>query len=176
MTKQTKTVKVSKALEKHTNAKLLIEGKKLGQVSVVNLKTEQVLRAIYFGFDKPDALQVSPVGGHAITLFKPDDLIECGIADEKGYRFTAASNSALVALGYHPSAVLLWLSQMRLNGQPVVFIKDEALVVLHCAAAQCARDLVFNYEKLAIIKGKPRVLSKPILDNYKRVGKPKTFA
>ena len=54
MTKQTKTVKVSKALKKHTNAKLLIEGKKLGQVSVVNLKTEQVLRAIYFGFDKPE--------------------------------------------------------------------------------------------------------------------------
>ena len=168
--------RISKAMKKHTNAVDLLAGKKLGQVSVVNLKTEQVLRAIYFGFDKPDALQVSPVGGHAITLFKPDELIECGVADEKGYRFTAASNSALVALGYHPTAVLLWLSQMRLNGQPVVFLKDNKLVVLHCAAAQCARDLVFNYEKLAMVKGKPRVISKPILDNYKRVGKPALFA
>lgn len=167
---------ISKALSKHTNAVDLLAGKKLGQVSVVNLKVEQVLRAIYFGFDKPDALQVSPVGGHAITLFKPDELIECGIADEKGYRFSAASNSALVALGYHPTAVLLWLSQMRLNGQPVVFLKDDKLVVLHIAAAQCARDLVFNYEKLAMVKGKPRVVSKPILDNYKRVGKPALFA
>ena len=170
------TKRISKAMKKHTNAVDLLAGKKLGQVSVVNLKVEQVLRAIYFGFDKPDALQVSPVGGHAITLFKPDELIECGIADEKGYRFTAASNSALVALGYHPTAVLLWLSQMRLNGQPVVFLKDDKLVVLHCAAAQCARDLVFNYEKLAMVKGKPRVISKPILDNYKRVGKPALFA
>lgn len=170
------TKRISKALSKHTNAVDLLAGKKLGQVSVVNLKVEQVLRAIYFGFDKPDALQVSPVGGHAITLFKPDELIECGVADEKGYRFSAASNSALVALGYHPTAVLLWLSQMRLNGQPVVFLKDDKLVVLHCAAAQCARDLVFNYEKLAMVKGKPRVVSKPILDNYKRVGKPALFA
>lgn len=168
--------RISKAMGKHTNAVDLLAGKKLGQVSVVNLKTEQVLRAIYFGFDKPDALQVSPVGGHAITLFKPDELIECGIADEKGYRFSAASNSALVALGYHPTAVLMWLSQMRLNGQPVVFLKDNKLVVMHCAAAQCARDLVFNYEKLAMVKGKPRVVSKPILDNYKRVGKPALFA
>lgn len=168
--------RISKAMKKHTNAVDLLAGKKLGQVSVVNLKVEQVLRAIYFGFDKPDALQVSPVGGHAITLFKPDELIECGVADEKGYRFSAASNSALVALGYHPTAVLLWLSQMRLNGQPVVFLKDDKLVVLHCAAAQCARDLVFNYEKLAMVKGKPRVISKPILDNYKRVGKPALFA
>lgn len=168
--------RISKAMGKHTNAVDLLAGKKLGQVSVVNLKVEQVLRAIYFGFDKPDALQVSPVGGHAITLFKPDELIECGVADEKGYRFAAASNSALVALGYHPTAVLLWLSQMRLNGQPVVFLKDNKLVVLHCAAAQCARDVVFNYEKLAMVKGKPRVVSKPILDNYKRVGKPALFA
>ena len=158
------------------NKAVAFEAKKAPQVSVVNLKTEQVLRAIYFGFDKPDALQVSPVGGHAITLFKPDELIECGIADEKGYRFAAASNSALVALGYHPTAVLLWLSQMRLNGQPVVFLKDNKLVVMHCAAAQCARDIVFNYEKLAMVKGKPRVVSKPILDNYKRVGKPALFA
>ena len=170
------TKRISKAMKKHTNAVDLLAGMKLGQVSVVNLKVEQVLRAIYFGFDKPDALQVSPVGGHAITLFKPDELIECGVADEKGYRFSAASNSALVALGYHPTAVLLWLSQMRLNGQPVVFLKDDKLVVLHCAAAQCARDLVFNYEKLAMVKGKPRVISKPILDNYKRVGKPALFA
>lgn len=171
-----KHTKVSKQLNDHTNAVALLEGKKLGQVSVVNLKVEQVLRAIYFGFDKPDALQVSPVGGHAITLYKPDELIECGIADEKGYRLHPSSNSALIALGYHPTAVLLWLSQMRLNGEPVVFIKDEMLVVLHCAAAQCARDVVFNYEKLAIIKGKPRVVSKPFLDNYKRVGKPALFA
>ena len=158
------------------NKAVAFEAKKAPQVSVVNLKTEQVLRAIYFGFDKPDALQVSPVGGHAITLFKPDELIECGVADEKGYRSAAASNSALVALGYHPTAVLLWLSQMRLNGQPVVFLKDDKLVVMHCAAAQCARDLVFNYEKLAMIKGKPRVVGKPILENYRRVGKPKNFA
>lgn len=172
----TKNVKAAKALATHTNAKPLIEGKKLGQVSVVNLKVEQVLRAIYFGFDKPDSLQVSPVGGHAITLFKPDDYIECGIADAKGYRLSPASNSALIALGYHPTAVLLWLSQMKLNGEPVLAIKDDMLVVLHCAAAQCARDITFNYHKVAIVKGKPRVVSKPILDNYKRVGKPALFA
>lgn len=172
----TKVIKVSKALNDHTNAKVLIEGKKLGQVSVVNLKVEQILRAIYFGFEKPDALQVSPVGGHAITLFKPDDYIECGIADEKGYRLYPESNSALIAMGYHPTAVLLWLSQMRLNGKPVVAIDDEKLVVLHAAAAQCARDVAFNYNVLGTVKGKSVVVGRPILENYRRVGKPALFA
>lgn len=150
------------------NKAVAFEAKKAPQVSVVNLKTEQVLRAIYFGFDKPDALQVSPVGGHAITLFKPDEYIEVGTADAKGYRFTAASNSALISLGYHPTAVLLYLTQMRLNGEPVVCVKDDKLVAIHAAVVQCARDLVFNYEKVQMIKGKVKVVSKPILDNYKQ--------
>lgn len=158
------------------NKAVAFEAKKAPQVSVVNLKTEQVLRAIYFGFDKPDALQVSPVGGHAITLFKPDDVIVIGIADAKGYRFTAASNSALITLGYHPTAVLLYLTQMRLNGEPVVLESHGDLVAVHAAVVQCARDVVFNYEKVQTIKGKPRVVGKPNLENYLRVGKPKNFA
>lgn len=157
-----------------------IVGEKVTQVSVINLKVEQVLRALYFGFDKPDALLVSPVGAHALTLFDPESYIECGIADENGYRFSPESNTALITMGYHPTAVLLWLSQMRLNGEPVVGVKDEMLVVLHAAAAQCARDIVFNYEAVQFIKGKARVVGKPILENYRKYvhkhGKPALFA
>ena len=60
--------------------------------------------------------------------------------------------------------------------EPVVCIKDNKLVAIHAAVVQCARDLVFNYEKVQMIKGKPRVVGKPILENYLRVGKPKNFA
>lgn len=154
------------------------QGKKIAQVSVVNLKVEQVLRAMYFGFEGGDAkaLQVSPVGGHAITLFKPDDYIEIGIADEKGYRFTPASNSALIALGYHPTAVLLLLSKLRLNNEPVLAVQADKLVVIHIAAVQCARDVVFNNEVLSMHKGKPVVVGRPVLEAYRRSGKPALFA
>lgn len=154
-----------------------IQVKPIKQNVIINHKVEQVVRAIYLGYvDLPDVLVSSPVRGALITLYEPDAYIEVGIADAKGYRFTAASNSALITLGYHPNAVLMYLSQMRLNGEPVVCIKDNKLVAIHAAVVQCARDLVFNYEKVQMIKGKPRVVGKPILENYLRVGKPKNFA
>lgn len=155
-----------------------IQVKPIKQNVVVNLKVEQVVRSIYFGFDDSgcNPLDVSPVRGLAITLYEPDAYIEIGIADTRGYRFTGASASALIKFGYHPNAVLMYLSQMRLNGEPVVCVKDNKLVAIHAAVVQCARDLVFNYEKVQMIKGKPRVVGKPILENYLRVGKPKNFA
>ena len=155
-----------------------IQVKPIKQNVVVNLKVEQVVRSIYLGFaeDGFNPLAVSPEKGLVITLFEPDAYIEIGIADARGYRFTGASASALIKFGYHPNAVLMYLSQMRLNGEPVVCIKDDKLVAIHAAVVQCARDLVFNYEKVQVIKGKPRVVGKPILENYVRVGKPKNFA
>ena len=155
-----------------------IQVKPIEQNVVVNLKVEQIVRSIYFGFDDSgcNPLDVSPVRGLAITLFEPDTFIEIGIADARGYRFTGASASALIKFGYHPSAGLVYLSQMRLNGEPVVCIKDAKLVAMHAAVVQCARDLVFNYEKVQMIKGTPRVVGKPILENYRRIGKPKNFA
>lgn len=154
-----------------------IQVKPIKQNVVINHKVEQIVRAIYLGYvDHKDVLVSSPVKGALITLYEPEEYMDVGIADAKGYRFTAASNSALITLGYHPTAVLMYLSQMRLNGEPVVCVKDNKLVAIHAAVVQCARDLVFNYEKVQMIKGKPRVVGKPILENYLRVGKPKNFA
>ena len=154
-----------------------IQVKPIKQNVVINHKVEQIVRAIYLGYaDRKDVLVSSPVKGALTTLCEPDAYVEVGIADAKGCRFEAASNSALITLGYHPSAVLLYLSQMRLDGEPVVCIKDDKLVAIHAAVVQCARDVVFNYERVQMIKGKPRVVGKPILENYRRVGKPKNFA
>ena len=154
-----------------------IQVKPIKQNVVINHKVEQIVRAIYLGYvDHKDVLVSSPVKGALITLYEPEEYIDVGIADAKGYRFTAASNSALITLGYHPTAVLLYLTQMRLNGEPVVLESHGDLVAVHAAVVQCARDLVFNYEKVQVIKGKPRVVGKPILENYLRVGKPKNFA
>ena len=154
-----------------------IQVKPIKQNVVINHKVEQIVRAIYLGFvDRKDVLVSSPVKGALITLYEPEEYMDVGIADAKGYRFTAASNSALITLGYHPTAVLLYLTQMRLNGDPVVLESHGSLAAIHAAVVQCARDLVFNYEKVQMIKGKPRVVGKPILENYLRVGKPKNFA
>ena len=154
-----------------------IQVKPIKQNVVINHKVEQIVRAIYIGYDDlPDVMVSSPVRGSIITLYEPEAYMDVGIADAKGYRFTAASNSALISLGYHPTAVLLYLTQMRLNGEPVVLESHGDLVAIHAAVVQCARDLVFNYEKVQMIKGKPRVVGKPILENYRRVGKPKNFA
>ena len=154
-----------------------IQVKPIKQNVVINHKLEQIVRAIYLGYvDRKDVLVSSPVMGSLITLYEPESYVDVGIADVKGYRFTAASNSALITLGYHPTAVLLYLTQMRLNGEPVVLESHGDLVAVHAAVVQCARDLVFNYEKVQMIKGKPRVVGKPILENYLRVGKPKNFA
>lgn len=154
-----------------------IQVKPIKQNVVINHKVEQVVRAIYLGYvDQPDVLVSSPVKGALITLYAPEDYMGVGIADAKGYRFTAASNSALITLGYHPAAVLLYLTQMRLNGEPVVLESHGDLVAVHAAVVQCARDLVFNYEKVEMIKGKPRVVGKPVLANYVQHGKPALFA
>ena len=155
-----------------------IQVKPIKQNVVINHKTEQVVRAMYFGYDgyTTGTLVTSPVRGSIISLYEPDDVVVVGTADAKGYRFTAASNSALITLGYHPTAVLLLLTQMRYEGEPVVGIQGDELVCTHAAVVQCARDVVFNYEKVQMIKGKPRVVGKPILENYLRVGKPKNFA
>lgn len=154
-----------------------IQVKPIKQNVVINHKVEQIVRAIYLGYvDRKDILVSSPVMGSLITLYEPEEYMDVGVADAKGYRFTAASNSALITLGYHPTAVLMYLSQMRLNGEPVVCIEDDKLVAIHAAVVQCARDVVFNYEKVQMIKGKPRIVGKPILENYLRVGKPKNFA
>ena len=154
-----------------------IQVKSIKQNVVINHKVEQIVRAIYLGYvDQKDVLVSSPVKGALITLYNPEDYMDVGTADVNGYRFSAASNSALITLGYHPTAVLLYLTQMRLNGEPVVIESHGDLVAIHAAVVQCARDLVFNYEKVQVIKGKPRVVGKPILENYLRVGKPKNFA
>ena len=150
--------------------------KPVEQNVVINHKVEQVVRAIYLGYvDLPDVLVSSPVKGALITLYEPEEYLDVGIADERGYRFSAASNSALITLGYHPTAVLLYLTQMRLNGEPVIIESHGSLAAIHAAVVQCARDIVFNYEKVQVIKGKPRVVGKPILENYRRNGKPKNF-
>lgn len=155
-----------------------IQVKPIKQNVVINHKVEQVVRAMYFGYDgyTTGTLVTSPVRGSIISLYEPDDVVVVGIADAKGYRFSAASNSALITLGYHPTAVLLMLTQMRYEGEPVVSIQGDTLVCIHAAVVQCARDVVFNYEKVKMIKGKPRVVGKPILEYYLCVGKPKNFA
>lgn len=154
-----------------------IQVKPIKQNVVINHKVEQVVRAMYFGYDGGvGTLVSSPVRGSIISLYEPDDVVVVGTADAKGYRFTASSNSALITLGYHPTAVLLLLTQMRYEGEPVVSIQGDTLVAIHAAVVQCARDVVFNYEKVQMIKSKPRVVGKPILENYLRVGKPKNFA
>lgn len=145
---------------------------------VVNPKVEQVVRAIYFGFDSSStSVMHSQVRkGTIMRQYSPDAHVVIGIADAKGYRLNPASNSMLAAMGYHPTAVLLWLTQLRLNGQPVVKVQGEDLVAVHGAVVQCARDVVFNYHKLEMIKRKPVVVARPILEFYRKYGKPKKFA
>lgn len=154
-----------------------IQVKRIPQALVFNPKVEQVVRAIYFGYDGTDNVSVvSSVKGTAIDYFKPTEAVNIGIADAQGYRFRPESNSALITLGYHPTAVLLWLTQMRLDGHGVVAASADSLVAVHAAVVQLARDMVFNYEKVEMIKGKPRVVGKPVLTNYLQHGKPAKFA
>ena len=160
---------------KQTN-RVKFTGVRVPQQLIFNPKVEQVVRAMYFGYEEgKDTLKVSPVRGTAITYFKADDYVVIGIADAKGYRFTASSNSALITLGYHPTAVLLWLSQMRLNGAPVIQVQGDKLLALHAAVVNCARDVTFEYETIEIVKGKPKVVGKLMLSNYQQHGKPVSF-
>lgn len=158
-----------------------VEVKRLEQHFIFNPKVEQVLRALYFGYDSTtNPLKVGSMSGTALAFFEPTSYVDLGIADARGYRLMPESNSALISMGYHPTAVLLWLSRMTLNGEPVLKVQDDRLVVIHAAACQCARDVVMNYEKLAVIKGKPRVVARPILEAYRAYvlanGKPEKFA
>lgn len=158
-----------------------IQVKPVEQNPPINHKTDQVVRAIYFGYDGTDApLVSSPVRGNALGFFAPESYVVSGIADTRGYRFTGATNSALISLGYHPTAVLLWLSRMTLNGEPVLKVQGGELVAVHAAVVQCAHDVVMNYEQLELIKGKPRVVARPILDTYRAYvlanGKPPHFS
>lgn len=158
-----------------------VEVERLEQPFIFNPKVEQVLRAMYFGYDgNTNPLKVGALSGTALAFFEPDDYVDVGIADAQGYRFMPESNSALISLGYHPTAVLLWLSRMTLNGAPVLKVQDDRLVVIHAAACQCSRDVVMNYEQLELIKGKPRVVARPILDTYRAYvlanGKPPHFS
>lgn len=167
---------VNKRSSKHK-----VEVKRLEQSFIFNPKVEQVLRAMYFGYDSnTNPLKVGSMCGTALAFFKPDEYVDLGIADARGYRFMPESNSALISLGYHPTAVLLWLSRMTLNGEPVLKVQDDRLIVIHAAACQCARDVVMNYEQLELIKGKPRVIARPILDTYRAYvlanGKPPLFS
>ena len=168
-------------MSKRNGSKRKVEVKRLEQHFIFNPKVEQVLRAMYFGYDSnTNPLQVGSMSGTALAFFEPDEYVDVGIADAQGYRFMPESNSALISLGYHPTAVLLWLSRMTLNGEPVLKVQDDRLVVIHAAACQCARDVVMNYEQLELIKGKPRVVARPILDTYRAYvlanGKPPLFA
>lgn len=158
-----------------------VEVERLEQPFIFNPKVEQVLRAMYFGYDgNTNPLKVGALSGTALAFFEPDAYVDVGIADAQGYRFMPESNSALISLGYHPTAVLLWLSRMTLNGAPVLKVQDDRLVVIHAAACQCSRDVVMNYEQLELIKGKPRVVARPILDTYRAYvlanGKPPHFS
>lgn len=168
-------------MSKRNGSKRKVEVKRLEQGLIFNPKVEQVLRAMYFGYDSnTNPLQVGSMSGTALAFFEPNEYVDVGIADAQGYRFMPESNSALISLGYHPTAVLLWLSRMTLNGEPVLKVQDDRLVVIHAAACQCARDVVMNYEQLELIKGKPRVVARPILDTYRAYvlanGKPPLFA
>lgn len=158
-----------------------IQVKPVKQSPPINHKVDQVVRAIYFGYDGTDApLVSSPVRGNALGFFAPESYVVSGIADTRGYRFTGATNSALISLGYHPTAVLLWLTQLRVNGEAVVKVQGGELVAVHAAVVQCAHDVVMNYEKLRMAKGKPRVVAKPILEHYRAYvlanGKPPHFS
>lgn len=157
------------------------------QQIVINHKVEQVVRAIYFGFEKdnPSVLSTGVNYGAALSYFDPMDYVFIGIADAYGIRFKPESNSALIALGYHPSAVLFALTRMRLNGEAVVQRVGDDLVAIHAAVAQLARDVVFNWEvpdctSSRVTKGTQ--FKKPMLDSYKTVlrlnkgGKPPLFA
>lgn len=157
------------------------EVKRLEQGLIFNPKVEQVIRCMYFGYDsKTNPLTVGSMSGTALAFFDPTSYVDIGIADARGYRFMPESNSALISLGYHPTAVLLWLSRMTLNGAPVLKVQGDRLIAIHAAVCQCARDVVFNYEQLELIKGKPRVVARPILDTYRAYvlanGKPEKFA
>lgn len=157
------------------------------QQIVINHKVEQVVRAIYFGFEKddPTVLSTSVNKGAALAYFDPLDNVIIGIADAYGIRFKPESNSALIVLGYHPSAVLFALTCMRLNGEAVVQRVGDDLVAVHAAVAQLARDVVFNWKVPECTTSrltKETKFKKPILDSYKAVlrlnkgGKPPLFA
>lgn len=169
-------------MSKRNGNKRKVAVKRLEQGLIFNPKVEQVVRSIYFGYDYQDGnpLKVGSMSGTALAFFEPDEYVDVGIADAQGYRFMPESNSALISLGYHPTAVLLWLSRMTLNGEPVLKAQGDRLIAIHAAVCQCARDVVMNYEQLELIKGKPRVVARPILDTYRAYvlanGKPPLFA
>lgn len=144
---------------------------------VINHKVEQLVRAVYFGLDGVDrsALSIDCTKGTAIEFFGADDWVEIGVADVRGYRLKPSSNSACAVLGFLGTVVLKHLTQLRLNGEPVVAAKGDNLIAKHCAVVQACRDVVFNWDKVELTKGKPVVVDKPLLRLYYSEPKPKLF-
>lgn len=147
----------------------------------INHKVEQIVRGIYWGLgDKGNTFNVVAGKGAAQLAFDGNGYIDIGIADHRGYRFNPETNTVLIMMGYHPTAVLLHLTRMSLNGKPVVAIKDDRLVALHGAVVAAAHDVAFKWDdiKAVEVKGKIqyRVVGHPLLGNYRRYGKPEHFA
>lgn len=150
----------------------------------INHKVEQIVRAVLFGFPQvpfyPEnhcstVLQVSCNTVPIICQYDEYDHVIIGLADERGYRFNPESNSALIWLGIHPSAFLLHLTKCVRDGVPCVReLSTGNLSIEFGALVNCARDAVFNWEKMEVIDGKKQ-RRKPLLEAYILSGKPKTF-
>lgn len=153
----------------------------------INHKVEQIVRAVVMGFaptthfdgttgHMKTVLQVSWNTVPLICQFEPTDHVIIGKADERGYRFNPESNSALIWLGIHPSAFLFHLTKCVRDGVPCVReLSTGHLSIEFGALVNCARDAVFNWEKMEVIEGKKQ-RRKPLLEAYILSGKPKTFA
>lgn len=151
----------------------------------INHKVEQIVRAVVIGFEdipfhpnnsRTKVLQVSCNTVPLICQFEPTDQVIIGKADERGYRFNPESNSALIWLGIHPSAFLFHLTKCVRDGVPCVReLSTGDLSIEFGALVNCARDAVFNWEKMEVIDGKKQ-RRKPLLEAYILSGKPKTFA
>lgn len=154
----------------------------------INHKVEQIVRAAVIGFGPTvhfddstvghlkTVLQVSCNTVPLICQFEPTDHVIIGKADERGYRFTPESNSALIWLGIHPSAFLLHLTKCVRDGVPCVHeVSTGHLSIEFGALVQCARDAVFNWDTVEVIDG-TKQRRKPLLEAYILAGKPETFA
>ena len=125
---------------------------------VINHKVEQIIRAVYLGLDDQN---VDCTKGTALENFGVADWVVIGTADQRGYRFTADTNTRLIMMGLNPSSVLASLTRMRFHGTPVVAVQGSTLIAMHGAVAQNARDQLFN--------------TKALLDFHRQVGKPQLF-
>lgn len=143
----------------------------------VNHKVEQIVRAVLIGFVPNQAvLNVDCGKVPLICQFNPDDHVIIGIADERGYRLSPESNSALIWLGLHPTAFLYHLTTFVRDGVPVVRETDTGFLAIEFGAlVQCARNATFQWNTKEVING-VKQYRKPILEEYIFAGKPKTFA